>query len=53
MYIWYIVMTLEQIRRPIHERFYFTDGQFRALEFDSAATAEEVTHITLLYSYNY
>lgn len=35
------------LRRPIHERFYFTDGQFRALEFDSAATAEEVNIHTI------
>ena len=30
-------------RRAIHERFHFMDKQFRALEFDSVATTEEVT----------
>ncbi|XP_065184924.1 unconventional myosin heavy chain 6-like [Sycon ciliatum] len=32
-------------RRKIHARFYFMDGQFRALEFDSASTVEEVVAI--------
>lgn len=29
-------------RKPIHTRFHFLDGQFRALSFDSAATTQEV-----------
>jgi myosin-7 len=32
-------------RRLIHARFHFMDGQFRALEFDSAATTEEVVEM--------
>ncbi|EDQ90831.1 uncharacterized protein MONBRDRAFT_15843, partial [Monosiga brevicollis MX1] len=28
--------------QPIHARFYFMDGEFRALKFDSAATTSEV-----------
>ena len=35
-------------RRPIHERFYFMDGQFRAIEFDAAATTQEVTILNKL-----
>ena len=33
-------------RRSIHARFHFMDGQFRALEFDSLATTEEVNNNT-------
>eukprot|EP00800_Vazella_pourtalesii_P006621 TRINITY_DN1866_c1_g1_i1.p1 TRINITY_DN1866_c1_g1~~TRINITY_DN1866_c1_g1_i1.p1 ORF type:complete len:833 (-),score=245.32 TRINITY_DN1866_c1_g1_i1:10-2508(-) len=32
-------------KNPIHTRFYFMDGQFRALEFDAAANVEEVVEL--------
>ncbi|RDD47470.1 Unconventional myosin heavy chain 6 [Trichoplax sp. H2] len=32
-------------RRPMHARFYFMDGEFRALEFDSVTTIDEITEL--------